>query len=240
MSDGFAHPPASRASELAAELELPRTAAEQLAALLTALAAERDAPTTVRDPGLAFRAHVVDSLAALRLSPVREARRIADLGAGAGFPGLPLAIAISGASVDLIEATRRKCAVIERLIAAAKIGNARAVAERAETWAGGEGREAYDVVTARAVASLAVLAEYAAPLLRRGGVLVAWKGKRDAGEERAGHEAAARVGMAIDEVVRLEPRPEARDRHLHVLSKREATPPQFPRRPGRAAKRPLA
>ena len=64
----------------------------------------------------------------------------------------------------------------------------------------GGGRESYDVVTARALASLAVLAEYAAPLLRPDGVLVAWKGARDPAEERAGAAAAARLGMRVEEV----------------------------------------
>ena len=93
--------------------------------------------------------------------------------------------------MDLIEATGRKAAVIARLAQAARLDNARAVTARAEEWAAtpaalGGGGEAYDAVTARAVAALAVLVEYAAPLLRTGGVLVAWKGARDAEEEARG------------------------------------------------------
>jgi 16S rRNA (guanine527-N7)-methyltransferase len=129
--------------------------------------------------------------------------------------------------------------VIDRLAAAAAASNARSVPARAEEWALGEGREAYDVVTARALAALPVLAEYAAPLLRDGGVLVAWKGARDSDEERAGAVAAGELGMGDHEVHRVEPFAGARDRHLHVLRKLGPTPARFPRRPGMALKRPL-
>jgi len=129
--------------------------------------------------------------------------------------------------------------VIERLIVAAAVPNARAVAARAEIWADRDGRDAYDLVTARAVAGLAVLVEYAAPLLRLGGVLVAWRGRREADEESAADAAAATVGLSPGSVIAVEPFPTARDRHLHVFAKVSATPVAFPRRPGRAAKRPL-
>ena len=177
---------------------------------------------------------------ALDVPAIRAAGRIADLGAGAGFPGLALAVALPQAEVELIESARRKCEVIDRLAAAAGLRNARAVNARVEEWALGEGREAYDVATARALAPLAVLVEYAAPLLRPGGALVAWKGARDAGEEAAGEGAADEVGLALDEVRRVEPFSEAENRHLHVYLKARPTPERFPRRPGVARKRPLA
>ena len=207
--------------------------------MLRALAAEPRAPTTVADPERALDLHVADSLSALDLSPVRQAAAIADIGAGAGFPGLPLAIALPDARVDLVESAGRKCAVIERLAAAAGADNARAIPARAEEWARECGRGAYDVVTARAVAPLAVLCEYAAPLLAPEGVLVCWKGARNADEERAGRLAAAEVGLRADEVRPVEPFPGARDRHLHTFSRVRPAPARFPRRAGVAAKRPL-
>jgi 16S rRNA (guanine527-N7)-methyltransferase len=187
---------------------------------------------------------VADSLSGLEVEELRTAGRVADLGAGAGFPGLVLAIALPAASVDLIESARRKAAVIDRLRQAAKVDNARAVVARAEEWARtpavlGGGREAYDAVTARAVAPLGVLVEYAAPLLRLSGVLVAWKGARDRAEEGLGKEAADEVGLAPVDVLRVEPFEGARNRHLHVYRKVAPTLERFPRRPGMAAKRPL-
>ncbi len=185
--------------------------------------------------------HLADSLSGLEAEALRRAGRIADVGAGAGFPGLPLAVALPDTRVDLIESARRKAEVVERLAAAAGLANARALPVRAEEWSGPgkEGREAYDAVTARAVAPLAVLVEYAAPLLRRGGRLVAWKGARDEGEEEAGTRAAAAAGMAPRGVLHVTPYAGARHRHLHVFEKVAATPEGLPRRPGAARKRPL-
>ena len=216
----------------------------QVRRLLEALAAEPDPHTTVAEPAAAVDAHVADSLSGLELAGLGDARAIADVGAGAGFPGLVLAIALPSARVDLIESVGRKAAVIDRLKQAAQVDNSRAVVARAEEWAAlppalGGGREAYDVVTARAVAPLAVLAEYAAPLLREGGVLVAWKGARDAGEEGAAAGAALKLGLRGEEVRAVTPFPGARNRHLHVFRKVAPTPAGIPRRPGMAAKRPL-
>ncbi|MGI8945303.1 MAG: RsmG family class I SAM-dependent methyltransferase, partial [Thermoleophilaceae bacterium] len=168
-----------------------------------------------------------------------RATRIADLGAGAGFPGLALAAALPTAGVDLIESGARKCAVIGRLATAARLAGARAIPTRAEQWAAGEGAAAYDAVTARALAPLAVLVEYAAPLLHADGVLVAWKGGRDLAEEEAGAAAAEMVGLRPTALLRVQPFPEARDRHLHVYAKIAPTPARFPRRVGVARKRPL-
>ena len=182
---------------------------------------------------------MADSLAGLEVEELGGADSIADVGAGAGFPGLPLAIALPAARVDLIESARRKCEVSRRLAAAAEVENARAVPTRAEEWAAADGREAYEAVTARAVAPLAVLLEYAAPLLSVGGALVAWKGARDGAEEAAAERAAQILGMGPARVLAVVPFAAARNRHLHVYTKGEPTPPRFPRRPGAARKRPL-
>ena len=208
--------------------------------LIAALASEPDPPTTVREPAAILARHVADSLAGLEVDALSGARTVADIGAGAGFPGLALALARPEAGpFDLVESARRKSEVIDRLIAASGAANARAVVSRAEDW-GRERREAYDAVTARAVAALPVLCEYAAPLLRPGGVLVAWKGARDEGEDRAGARAAAELGLRSVDVLFVRPFAGAHSRHLHVYEKVAPTPERFPRRAGLAAKRPLA
>ena len=216
----------------------------QIDLLLEALAAEPDPHTSVSDPERAREVHVADSRSGLEVPSLASARRIADVGAGAGFPGLVLAVALPRARVDLIESVGRKAAVIDRLIQAAKVANARSVVARAEDWARlpaglGGGREAYEAVTARAVAGLPVLVEYAAPLLRMAGVLVAWKGRVGADELRLGRGAADEVGMSLEDVLSVEPFAGARDRQLFVFRKVAPTPDRFPRRPGMAVKRPL-
>jgi 16S rRNA (guanine527-N7)-methyltransferase len=213
-------------------------AAAQIGRILEALRGEPDPQTTV-PPDEWVDVHVADSLTGLEVPALREAATIADVGAGAGFPGLVLAASLAHARVDLIESSRRKAELIERLIAAGGLDNARVAAARAEEWALSEPSR-YDAVTARAVAPLAVLVEYAAPLLRTGGVLVAWKGQRDPAEESAGAAAAQSVSVRPAGVLPVTPYPRSRDRHLHVFEKVGETPTGFPRRPGVAAKRPLA
>ena len=223
--------------------ELPPPAASRLRAVLDLLAADPNAPSSVRDPERAWAVHVADSLTGLEVEPLRHAGRIADVGAGAGFPGLVLAVALPDAQVDLIESVRRKCDFIERAIERAGITNARAVCARAETWAAdaapGGGGEAYAAVTARAVGRLATLAELASPLLADGGALVVWKGRRDADEEDELARVADRLAMEPVEVRWVGPYAGSRNRHLHVMRKVGPTPVELPRRPGMAKKRPL-
>jgi 16S rRNA (guanine527-N7)-methyltransferase len=209
----------------------------QIERVLGALEADEHAPTAIREPQQASQAHIADSLAALELEPLRNARRLADLGSGAGFPGLALAVALPDAEVSLIESQRRKCEFLERLLAAAGIENARVVCARAEEWGAGLG--ANDAVLARALAPQAVVLEYAAPLLRTGGSLIDWRGRRDEDAEREADRAAALLGLARDEVRRVIPFAGANDRHLHVFTKVRETPSRFPRRAGIARKRPL-
>ncbi len=218
---------------------LSPAATDSLTSLLRALAAEPDPPTTIVDPTHAVDRHLADSLSGLEVAPLRSAGSIADLGSGAGFPGLPLAIALPAARVDLVESARRKGEVIERLRVAAEVVNARVVTARAEDWAHGDGAGAYAAVTARALAPLPVLCEYAAPLLARGGVLVCWKGARNPVEEAGGAAAASELGLDPIEIRPVEPFAGTRSRHLHVFAKVAATPARVPRRPGVAAKRPL-
>lgn len=184
-----------------------------------------------------WRVHVEDSLSGLEL--VGTPPRLADVGAGAGFPGLVLAAALPATQVDLIESVGRKAAFIERAIAAAGLENARAIDARSEEWAAGEGREAYDVVTARAVGRMATLAELASPLLREGGRLVAWKGKRDPDEEAELERAAEAVAMTAADVHDAAGDAGFEHRHLHVVVKTGPTPPGLPRRAGIAKKRPF-
>ncbi len=205
-----------------------------------AMLAEPGAPSTVIEPDRAWSVHVADSLSGLVFSELAAARTIADIGAGAGFPGLVLAAELPAARVDLIESIGRKCAFIERAAAAGGIVNARAVNARAEDWAaaGAPGREAYDAVTARAVGRLSTLAELAAPLLRPGGALIAWKGRRDPDEEAELKRGAPGLGMEPVAIRWVGPYAGSRHRHLHLIRKSGATPPGLPRRAGMAKKRP--
>ena len=126
---------------------------------------------------------------------------------------------------------------MERAIAACELRNARSVHARVEAWPQGDGQ--FDLVTARALAALDVVAEYAAPLLRPGGTLAAWRGRRDTEAEAAGAAAAAILGLEVTAIMPVVPYPGAQHRHIHLMRKTGETPDRFPRRPGMARKRPL-
>jgi len=227
-----------RLAALAGQFELPSAAVPALEALLALGAVDPAAPTAVRDPADAVDRHVADSLVALDLRQATEARLIADIGSGAGWPGLALAAALPHVRVVLVESAVRHCRYLRRAVEASGLDNVAVVHARAEDWPQGIG--AHDLVTARAVAALPVLCEYAAPLLAEGGSLVAWKGAVSEEEAADGRAAAEQVGLAPLEVRSVAPFPGARDRTLHVFGKIGATPSRFPRRPGMATKRPLS
>ena len=207
-----------------------------LARVLAVLATDPLAPSSVRG-AVAVDVHVADSLSALALECVAGATVVADLGSGAGFPGLVLAVALPDARVALVESAARKCEFLERLCGIAEIRNVRVVRARAEEWADGLG--VHDLVVARALAPLAVVCEYGAPLLAMGGSLVAWKGAIAESEGAAADRAAPQLGLKRGEVVRSEPYAGSVAHHLHVYRKVALTPPGFPRRAGVARKRPL-
>jgi 16S rRNA (guanine527-N7)-methyltransferase len=160
------------------------------------------------------------------------------VGSGAGFPGFVLAVALPDARVDLIESVSRKCEFMRVAAGLAGIGNASVINARSEEHAAGAGREAYDVVTARAVGRLATLAELASPLLREGGALVAWKGRLDPDEEAELERASEALAMAPREILGVRESAGYVHRHLHVAAKTGPTPENLPRRPGIAKKRP--
>ena len=210
---------------------------EALEKVLELLAEERASVSSVVDQR-AWKVHVIDSLTGLEVPDLAGATRIADVGAGAGFPGLALVVALPKAQIDLIESIGRKCDFMTRAIKAAGIQNATVLNIRAEDWAATEGRESYNAVTVRAVGRLSTLAEVASPLLKPNGVLVAWKGKRDPDEEKQLENAAGELAMHPEQILDVGDRAGSRHRHLHVIRKSGATPPSLPRRAGMAKKRP--
>lgn len=227
----------ARAAALADRYGLPGTVIERLAELAELITIDEGAPTTVRELDRVLDDHLADSLVALELDHVPWHGHVADLGAGAGFPGLPLAIALPTSRFSLVESNTRKCQFIETAARRCELDNVEVVRSRAELWR--EGLGACDVVVARALAALPVVAEYAAPLLRLGGALVAWRGRRDAADEAMAAVAATQLGLEVLDPVPVSPYPEALHRHLHVLVKIAPTPARFPRRAGVARKHPL-
>ena len=197
----------------------------RLAELASSLASP-DAPTALHDG----RAHIDDALTGL--AAVGTPVSIADLGSGNGIPGLVLADALPAAAVTCVEAARRKADWIAATARRMGLENVSVAWARAEEW---DGRA--EVVVARALASLPVLCEYAAPLLAPGGRAVFWKGAVDAREEADGRYAAEVLGLSAPKVTAV---PGTQQRSLWVFERERACPERFPRRAGMAVKRPLA
>src|SRR5581483_7757717 len=133
--------------------------------------------TAITDPLAIEMRHFLDSLSVLRAVPLPPHTRVIDVGAGAGFPGLPLRIACPSIQLSLLEATGKKITFLEHVVKTLNLSNVKLINLRAEE-AGQQAayREQYDVVLARAVAHLPILVEYLLPLCRIGGRCVALKG----------------------------------------------------------------
>jgi 16S rRNA (guanine527-N7)-methyltransferase len=229
--------PSPRLRRLATRYALSGDQQQQLVGLLEVLERGGRAPTAVRDPDAAIDRHLADSLVALEVEALPSAGRIADIGSGAGFPGLPLAIALAGSTVSLVESQSRWAAFLSAAVTEAGIANATVVHARIEEWRAGIG--ANDAVVARALAPQPVVLEYAAPLLRLGGTLLDWRGQRSQEEEREAQAAAAELGLRRADVRTVKPFAGAQSRSLHLYLKVSETPSRFPRRAGVARRRPL-
>lgn len=191
--------------------------------------------TAIRDPELAWTRHILDSLSLLpRLAPLGDAK-IVDVGSGGGLPAIPLAIALPGASFTLVESTGKKAAFLERAATELGLSNVHVIRERAELAGapGSEHREAFDVVTARAVAPMRVLLELTLPLCRAGGRLFAIKGERAEDELRDASRALTELHGEVLSTERSD------TGTLVIVQKRKNTSKRYPRRSGEPKKNPL-
>ena len=196
--------------------------------------------TSVSGEEMAAR-HFLDSLLPLKTAELFPGNaRLIDVGTGAGFPGLPLAIARPDLSVTLLEAQGKRCLFLNAVCQELGLANVEVINDRAEVLGRAEGRrEAYDRAVARAVAPLNILCEYLLPFVRVGGQALCWKGPAVTMEMEDGAAAAAALGGAPGSLLEMET-PGLDTRHVVVqIHKIEKTLPQYPRKNGIPAKRPL-
>ena len=195
--------------------------------------------TAITDPEEVLLRHFLDSLSLLLVYD-RAETRLLDIGTGAGFPGLPLKIVRPQWQVVLLEATGKKVAFLQHIIETLQLKNVVALHGQAEGLAHKAGyRASFDVVTARAVASLPTLLEYAAPFCRVGGQIILPK-KGDLAEEFAqGKRAARQVGAVLKDDVPVTLSGLEDGRKLLVWEQVKKCPAQFPRSGAAIAKRPL-
>ncbi len=197
--------------------------------------------TAIVDPAAIRRRHFLDSLTCIQVTGDLDGQRVIDVGAGAGFPGLPLKICFPTMRLTLVESVAKKSRFLAAVIGELALDDIQVVTGRAETLGQDEAyRERYDWAVARAVAPLPVLAEYLLPLCRIGGRMLAQKGSAAAAEAEAAARAVARLGggdLAVHAV-----RMPGLEATMHLVSAKKVapTPAAYPRRPGVPSRRPLA
>lgn len=186
--------------------------------------------------------HVLDSLSCFLFRPLGAARRLADVGSGGGLPGVPIKIVEPALRITLMESTAKKARFLRRAAEDLSLEDVRVVNARVEEVARrDEHRGVYDVVTARAVARLSVVAEYCVPLLRVGGYAISMKGALADEEIAEGERAAEKLGARVSDLIPVPrlPEIESKERCLVILEKMEKTPAKYPRNVGVPTKKPL-
>ncbi|MDD3268234.1 MAG: 16S rRNA (guanine(527)-N(7))-methyltransferase RsmG [Syntrophomonadaceae bacterium] len=182
--------------------------------------------------------HIEDSLIMMNEMDW-EGKNVIDIGSGAGFPGLVLALACPGARFTLLEADLKKSTFLEKVKEQLNIANVMVLRQRAEELGRNpEFRAAYDICTARAVANMSILLEYGLPLVKLGGCLLLWKGRNYQEEIKASEAAMQILGGKIKQIIAYNLL-EERDRVIVICEKDKVTPDKYPRRVGIPAKRPL-
>jgi 16S rRNA (guanine527-N7)-methyltransferase len=208
---------------------------EKLAALLKEWNAKFNL-TAIDEPEEVYEKHILDCLLPLETEKLHG--RICDVGSGAGFPGLVWAIVSPDCEFTLLEPTLKRCRYLEEAVRTLGLTNVTVVNERAEDYAK-SARESFDVVTARAVANLTVLAELCVPLVKQGGVFLALKGPQGKAEAEEAAYALKKLGCAKAEVIETA-LPCGDGRSVVKAEKIKPTPAPYPRSYSQIKHRPLA
>ena len=195
--------------------------------------------TAIKTPEGAALLHFADSLTLAKFVPADA--KVLDIGSGAGFPAIPLAIARPDLTITALDSTQKRIDFINRCAEMLGLDNLKAVCHRAEDVTGKDFRESYDIVTARAVASYPILLELAIPAVKVGGQFVAMKSK-DVSRETIGISKVTKMLGIADPVfhnVMLKNDEEEFERAIVTLKKLSATPPKYPRAYAQIKKRPI-
>jgi 16S rRNA (guanine527-N7)-methyltransferase len=200
--------------------------------------------TAITEPGEVEVRHFLDSLSCLlAIDDLLESRapaRVIDVGAGAGFPGLPIKLARPAIRLDLVDSVGKKTAFLRHAVEALGLPDVRVITARAEDLARWpEHREQYDVALGRAVASLPVLLELCLPFVRVGGRLVAPRRGDLLAQQGAAERAVGTLGGRFRAPVWVELGDGRAGSGLVVVEKERPSPERLPRRAGVPAKRPL-
>lgn len=196
--------------------------------------------TAIRDVIGIRTKHFLDSLTCLMVMRDNPPARLIDVGTGAGFPGIPLKIIYPSLQLTLVESVGKKVEFCRHVVNVLKLERVEVVQARAEDLGNLVAhRERYDWAVARAVANLPTLVEYLLPLVKIGGVVLSQKGENGPAEAHAADHATRILGGHLRQLRKATLPGVVEERYLIVIDKIAATPPQYPRRVGVPAKKPL-
>ncbi|PLR94034.1 16S rRNA (guanine(527)-N(7))-methyltransferase RsmG [Bacillus sp. T33-2] len=196
--------------------------------------------TAITEKPDVYLKHFYDSITAAFYFDFNQPFKICDVGAGAGFPSIPIKIAFPELRVTIVDSLNKRISFLEHLAKTLELSNVSFIHDRAETFGKNpDHREQYDIVMARAVARMSVLSELCLPLVKPGGVFIAMKGVQGKEELEAGRKAIDVFGGKIAEVHSFKLPVEESERNILILKKQKPTPKQYPRKPGTPNKMPI-
>ncbi|ADP34633.1 MULTISPECIES: 16S rRNA (guanine(527)-N(7))-methyltransferase RsmG [Bacillus] len=196
--------------------------------------------TSITEKKEVYLKHFYDSITAAFYVDFKQVNTICDVGAGAGFPSLPIKICFPHLQVSIVDSLNKRITFLEKLAEALQLENTSFYHDRAETFGQRQDlRESYDIVTARAVARLSVLSELCLPLVKKNGLFVALKAASAEEELKAGKKAITTLGGELEQVHSFKLPLEESDRNIIVMRKKKNTPKKYPRKPGTPNKSPI-
>lgn len=195
--------------------------------------------TSITEEHEVYLKHFYDSIAPSFYTDLTKELTICDVGAGAGFPSIPLKIIYPNLKVTIVDSLNKRINFLNQLAEALDLENVNFVHDRAETFGKGVYRESYDIVTARAVARLSVLSELCLPLVKKGGQFIALKSSKGEEELEEARFGLGILGGKVRETISYELPEEAGERQMMIIDKRSQTPKKYPRKPGTPNKSPL-
>lgn len=196
--------------------------------------------TAITDQSEVYLKHFFDSISAAFYFDFKQPLHICDVGAGAGFPSIPIKIAFPELNVTIVDSLNKRIHFLEHLADKLHLKNVRFIHDRAETFGQNkEHRESYDVVTARAVARMSVLSELCLPLVKVGGTFIAMKAANANDELDSAKKAISMLGGKLQEVHSFKLPLEESDRNILIIKKEKSTQKKYPRKPGVPNKTPI-
>ncbi|MEO2075777.1 MAG: 16S rRNA (guanine(527)-N(7))-methyltransferase RsmG [Bacillus sp. (in: firmicutes)] len=196
--------------------------------------------TAITEKHEVYLKHFYDSIAASFYFDFTEPFHLCDVGAGAGFPSIPLKIVYPHIEVTIVDSLNKRISFLNHLANVLQLENVHFVHDRAETFGVNPTyRESFDVVTARAVARMSVLSELCLPLAKVGGTFIAMKAAHAKDELEAGQKAITTLGGKLEKVFTFTLPLEESERNILIIKKQKQTPKKYPRKPGTPGKSPI-